>query len=61
MVSPLLFFTKAKKHWLTIEFQNVATLPQGFVYAQLDKDNYRQILSALRAGIGRTIEEHIEE
>ena len=61
VVSPLLFFTKAKKHWLTIEFQNVGALPQGFVYAQLDKDNYRPILSALRAGTGRTIEEHIEE
>jgi hypothetical protein len=61
MVSPLLFFTKGKKHWLTMEFQNVAALPQGFVYARLDKDNYRQILSALRAGTGVTVEEHIED
>lgn len=61
MVSPLLFFTKGKKHWLTIEFQNVAELPQGFVYARLDKDNYRQVLSALRAGTGVAVEEHIED
>jgi hypothetical protein len=60
LVSPLLFFTKGKKHWLTVEFQNVAELPQGFVYARLDKDNFRQILSALRAGTGVTVEEHIE-
>jgi hypothetical protein len=60
MVSPLLFFTKGKKHWLTLEFQNVSALPQGFVYARLDKDNYRQVLSALRAGTGLTVEEHIE-
>jgi hypothetical protein len=61
LVSPFLFFTKAKKHWLTIEVQNVAEFPQGFLYARLDKDNYRQVLSALRAGTGLTIEEHIEE
>lgn len=61
LVSPFLFFTKAKKHWLTIEVHNVADFPQGFLYARLDKDNYRQVLSALRAGTGLTIEEHIEE
>ena len=60
LVSPLLFFTKGKKHWLTVEFQNVAEVPQGFVYARLDKDNFRQILSALRAGTGVNVEEHIE-
>jgi hypothetical protein len=61
LVSPLLFFTKGKKHWLTIEFKDVADLPQGFVYARLDKDNYRQILSALRAGTSLEVEEHIED
>jgi hypothetical protein len=61
LVSPLLFFTKGKKHWLTIEFREVSDLPQGFVYARLDKDNYRQILSALRAGTGINVEEHIED
>ena len=60
LVNPLLFLTKAKKHWLTLEVKGVPTLPQGFLYARLDKDNYRQVLSALRAGTGLTIEEHEE-
>ena len=60
LVSPLLFFTKGKKHWLTIEFTGVPGLPQGFVYARLHKDNFREILSALRAGTGIEVEEHIE-
>ena len=61
LVSPLLFFTKSKKHWLTIEFKDVPGLPQGFVYARLHKDNFREILSALRAGTGIEVEEHIED
>ena len=60
LVSPFLFFTKAKKHWLTLEVKNVPELPQGFLYARLDKDNYRQVLSALRAGTGLTIDERVE-
>ena len=44
LVSPFLWFSKGKKHWLTIEFDGVETMPQGFVYVRLDKDNFRQIL-----------------
>ncbi len=46
---------------MTIEFQDVPEYPQGFVYARLDKDNYRRILIALSAGTGIEIEEHVEE
>ena len=61
LVSPWLLFSKGKKHWLTIEATGVESLPQGYVYAQLEKDNYRQILSALRSGLGMEIEEIIED
>ena len=61
IVNPLLFFTKGKKHWLTIEFREVADLPQGYIYMRLDKKNHRRILSALSAGTGLDIEEIIEE
>ncbi len=60
IVNPFLLFSKGKKHWLTIEFQDVADFPQGYVYTRLDKDNYRRILSALSAGMGIEIEEIIE-
>ena len=59
--SPWLLFTKGKKHWMTIEFQDVPEYPQGFVYARLDKDNYRRILRALSAGTGIEIETLVEE
>ena len=61
LLSPWLLFSKGKKHWLTIEFDGVATLPQGFVYARLDKKNFRQILSALEAGTNIEVEELIED
>ena len=62
LANPLLFFTsRGKKHWLTIEFADVADLPQGYVYLRLDKKNQRQILSALGAGTGIEIEQIIED
>jgi len=59
-VTPWLLFSKGKKHWLTVEFKDVAQFPQGFVYVRLDKENYRRVLSALEAGTGLEIEEIIE-
>lgn len=60
LVSPFLWFSKGKKHWLTIEFTDVANLPEGYVYVRLDKKNYRRILSALGAATGLEVEQIIE-
>ena len=57
LVNPFLLFSRGKKHWLTLEFKGVEAMPQGFVYTQLDKNNYRQILSALRAGLDVEVQE----
>lgn len=61
IVSPFLFFSSGKKHWLTVEFEGIEEQPAGYVYAQMDKNNYRRILSALEAGTGVDVEEIIEE
>jgi hypothetical protein len=61
LVSPWLLLTKGKKHWLTIEFRDVAKHPAGFASAQLDKDNYRRILTALSAATSLEIQEMIED
>ena len=61
LINPLLVFSRGKKHWLTIEFTDVADLPQGYVYMRLDKNNQRQILSALGSGTGIEIEQIIED
>ena len=61
LVNPFLLFSKGKKHWLTIEFADVADLPQGYVYIRLDKNNQRQFLSALGSGTGIEIEQIIED
>lgn len=61
LVSPFLWFSKGKKHWLTIEFDDVADQPQGYVYTRLDKKNYRRIMAAREAATGLEIEEIIEE
>ena len=61
LINPFLLFSKGKKHWLTLEFTDVADLPQGYVYMRLDKKNQRQILSALGAGTGIEIEQIIED
>ena len=45
-------FSKGKKHWLTISFEGVETLPANFVYLQLDKNNYHKILTALEGATG---------
>jgi hypothetical protein len=61
LVSPWLLLTKGKKHWLTIEFENVASLPQGYVALRMDKDNYRRIITAIEAGLQLEVEEIIED
>ena len=61
LVTPWLLFSKGKKHWLTIEFEDVAGLPLGYVYVRLHKGNYRRVLSALSSGVGVEIEEIIED
>ena len=40
-LSPLALFSSGKKHWLTIEYEG------GYAYMRLDKNNQRQIRSAL--------------
>ena len=61
LINPFLLFSKGKKHWLTIEFTDVTDLPQGYVYMRLNKDNQRQIRSALGSGTGIEIEQIIED
>ena len=61
LISPWLLLTKGKKHWLTVEFKDVPKYPAGYGSAQLDKDNYRRILTALSAATGLKIEEMIED
>lgn len=61
LVTPWLLFSKGKKHWLTIEFEDVADQPLGYVYVRLHKGNYRRVLSALSGGVGIEIEEIIED
>ena len=54
-----LILMKDEGAWLQVQFQDPRFgLRTGYILA---KDNYRQLLSALRAGTGFTIEEHIEE
>ena len=57
----LLLLSKAKKHWLTIEFSGVAAHPEGYAYVRLDKSNQRRILSAIKAATELEIEEFIED
>ena len=61
LVSPLAFFMKGKKHWLTVEVEDLTSLPQGYVYARLDKNNFRQIIAALKGQTGLEVEEIIEQ
>ena len=42
-LSPLALFSPGRKHWLTLEYEG------GYAYMRLDKNNERQIRSALGA------------
>ena len=47
-VTPLVLFSKGKKHWLTIQFKD----PEGkgdAIILRLDKKNYRAILGELES------------
>ena len=61
LISPWLLLTKGKKHWLTIEFEDVEGHPLGYVYSRMDKGNYQRILAALESGTGIDVEEIIED
>jgi hypothetical protein len=54
-VSPLLLFSKGKKHYMTISFDNGDNLV-GAVEFRLDKSNYRGILHAVESVSGVTLE-----
>ena len=54
-VSPLLLFSKGKKHYMTISFDNGENLV-GAVEFRLDKSNYRGILHAVESVSGVTLE-----
>ena len=59
-VTIFLLFTKGKKHWVTLEFEDVPEHPIGNIYFRMDKDNYRRILATLQSATGVTVEEFIE-
>ena len=61
LLTPWLLLSKAKKHWLTIEFSGVAAHPEGYAYVRLDKSNQRRVLSAIKAATELEIEELIED
>ena len=54
-VSPLLLFSKGKKHYMTISFDSGADLV-GAVEFRLDKSNYRGILHAVESVSGVRLE-----
>lgn len=54
-VSPLLLFSKGKKHYMTISFDDGGDLV-GAVEFRLDKSNYRGILHAVESVSGVTLE-----
>ncbi len=61
LFSPWLLFSKGKKHWATIEFENVPEHPIGNVYFRMHKGNYRRILASLQSATGVEVEEFIEK
>lgn len=46
------FLARNKKHWFTIDFNGVESLPQNYLYLRLDKSNFRQIMAAVEAATG---------
>ena len=61
LLSPIAFFMKGKKHWLTIQFEGVDSLPAGYVYARLDKKTFQQVLAAIEAQLDIEIERIVEQ
>lgn len=60
LLSPLAFFMKGKKHWLTVTFDDVPDLP-GYVYIRLDKKNFQQIIAAIEGQTGVDVERLAEQ
>lgn len=47
-------FTKEKKHFLTIQYKEK---DEGrYALFQLDKENFREVLAAMEAALGKTVE-----
>ena len=61
LVSPLAFFMKGKKHWLTVLFEDVPELPANYVYVRLDKKNFQQIIAAVEGQTGLDVERIVEQ
>lgn len=60
MVSPIALFSKKRKHYLTLGFNDKDGKPQGVVL-ELGKDTVRQALSIFEARTGRKVEYESEE
>ena len=60
LLSPLAFFLKGKKHWLTVQFKDVPELSAGYVYVRLDKKNFQQIIEAVEGQTGLDVEGIVE-
>ena len=56
LLSPLAFFMKGKKHWLTVQAPGVPGLSAGYVYVRMDKGNFQRILAAVEAQTGVKVE-----
>lgn len=57
-LSPFALFSKGKKHWLTVTYQNEDK--SDFVLLQLEKGEYQQILAALESQTGKKVERIVE-
>jgi hypothetical protein len=57
-VSPFALFSKGKKHWLTIEYENVDQ--KDFVLLRLGKKEYQRILATVEVKSGKEVERIID-
>jgi hypothetical protein len=55
LVVPPLVFTKAKKHYLTIDYLDAAGAPQ-YAIVQLDKSNFQEALTRIESETGKKAE-----
>ena len=59
-VTPLALFSKKRKHYLTLGFDDASGNPQGIVL-ELGKDTVRTVLSVFEARSGKKVEYESEE
>ena len=59
LISPLALFSKGKKHWLTITYQDGDK--KDFVLLKLDKKEYKRILATSDVRTGKKAERILEE